>query len=97
MRAVFVDADETLAAVARRLLRPDDPRLKVESRPTVVVPAGQSTNVPVQVRAIGSGNVDIQVEVLRRAYVLARQAGADDGGARSDAGATPDPGDQAGG
>ncbi|MEY8654528.1 MerR family transcriptional regulator [Brachybacterium paraconglomeratum] len=38
-----------------------------------------------------------QVEVLRRAYVLARQAGADDGGARSDAGATPDPGDQAGG
>ncbi|MEN5073595.1 DUF6049 family protein [Isoptericola cucumis] len=61
---VLVRNDLPTDASVTVVLRPDDPRLKVESRPTVVVPAGQSTNVPVQVRAIGSGNVDIQVEVL---------------------------------
>ncbi|WP_344247896.1 DUF6049 family protein [Isoptericola hypogeus] len=55
-----LDVDATVTVV----LRPDDPRLKVETRPTVVIPAGQSSNVPVQVRAIGSGNVEIEVEVL---------------------------------
>lgn len=61
---VLVRNDLPTDASVTVVLRPDDPRLKVESRPTVVVPAGQSTTVPVQVRAIGSGNVDIQVEVL---------------------------------
>ncbi|MGW8564684.1 DUF6049 family protein [Isoptericola sp. NPDC055881] len=46
------------------VLRPDVSRLIVESRPTVVVPAGTSTNVHVPVRAIGSGDVELQVEVL---------------------------------
>ncbi|MFE7404881.1 DUF6049 family protein [Isoptericola sp. NPDC057559] len=46
------------------VLRPNVSRLVVESRPTVVVPAGTSMNVHVPVRAIGSGDVDLQVEVL---------------------------------
>ena len=46
------------------VLRPNVSRLIVESRPTVVVPAGTSVNVHVPVRAIGSGDVDLQVEVL---------------------------------
>ncbi|MCJ2126622.1 NAD(P)-dependent oxidoreductase [Methylobacterium sp. J-077] len=35
MRAVFVDASETLAAVARRLLRPDDPPFTINLRPDI--------------------------------------------------------------
>lgn len=35
MRAVFVDAKETLAAVARRLLRPDDPPFAIHADPGI--------------------------------------------------------------
>lgn len=35
MRAVFVDASETLAAVARRLLRPDDPAFAINLQPDI--------------------------------------------------------------
>ncbi|WP_071000658.1 NAD(P)-dependent oxidoreductase [Methylobacterium sp. C1] len=35
MRAVFVDASETLAAVARRLLRPDDPPFAIHADPGI--------------------------------------------------------------
>lgn len=35
MRAVFVDANETLAAVARRLLRPDDPPFAIHADPGI--------------------------------------------------------------
>lgn len=35
MRAVFVDASETLAAVARRLLRPDDPPFAINLQPDI--------------------------------------------------------------
>ncbi len=35
MRAVFVDASETLAAVARRLLRPDDPPFAIHEEPAI--------------------------------------------------------------
>jgi D-3-phosphoglycerate dehydrogenase / 2-oxoglutarate reductase len=35
MRAVFVDASETLAAVARRLLRPDDPPFAIHAEPAI--------------------------------------------------------------
>ena len=35
MRAVFVDASETLAAVARRLLRPDDPPFAIPAEPAL--------------------------------------------------------------
>ncbi|MCJ2073357.1 3-phosphoglycerate dehydrogenase [Methylobacterium sp. J-030] len=35
MRAVFVDASETLAAVARRLLRPDDPPFVIHDDPAI--------------------------------------------------------------
>ncbi|QGY05857.1 3-phosphoglycerate dehydrogenase [Methylobacterium mesophilicum SR1.6/6] len=35
MRAVFVDASETLAAVARRLLRPDDPPFAIHPDPAI--------------------------------------------------------------
>ncbi|GJE12120.1 MULTISPECIES: NAD(P)-dependent oxidoreductase [Methylobacterium] len=35
MRAVFVDASETLAAVARRLLRPDDPPVAIHENPGI--------------------------------------------------------------
>lgn len=45
-------------------LKPDDPRLIVETSPTVVVPAGQSRDAEVRVRAIGSGDVDLEVQVL---------------------------------
>ncbi|WP_407319917.1 DUF6049 family protein [Isoptericola halotolerans] len=45
-------------------LKPDDPRLIVETSPTVVVPAGESRDAEVRVRAIGSGDVDLEVQVL---------------------------------
>lgn len=35
MRAVFVDANATLAAVARRLLRPDDPPFAIHAEPAI--------------------------------------------------------------
>ncbi len=35
MRAVFVDANETLAAVAERLIRPDDPEIVINRDPAV--------------------------------------------------------------
>ncbi|WP_166844227.1 DUF6049 family protein [Isoptericola sp. BMS4] len=61
---VLVRNDLPTDATVTVVLRPDDPRLKIETRPTVVVPAGRSADVPVQVRAIGSGNVTITVEAL---------------------------------
>lgn len=61
---VRVRNDLPVDATVTVVLRPDDPRLVVERRPTVVVPAGRSIDVPVRVRAIGSGDVDIRVEVL---------------------------------
>jgi hypothetical protein len=45
-------------------LKPDDPRLIVETSPTVVVPAGESRDAEVRVRAIGSGDVGLDVQVL---------------------------------
>ncbi|NNU27160.1 DUF6049 family protein [Isoptericola sediminis] len=45
-------------------LRPDDPRLVVETVPEIVVPAGTSRDAQVRVRAIGSGDVTLAVEVL---------------------------------
>lgn len=38
MRAVFVDANETLAAVARRLRRPDDPPCAIHAEPAITPP-----------------------------------------------------------
>ncbi|SKC61257.1 DUF6049 family protein [Krasilnikoviella flava] len=61
---VTVSNELPVDATVTVVLRPDASRLVVESRPTVVVPAGTSTNVHVPVRAIGSGDVDLQVEVL---------------------------------
>ncbi|ANC32054.1 DUF6049 family protein [Isoptericola dokdonensis] len=45
-------------------LTPDDPRLVVETNPTIVVPAGTSRDAEIRVRAIGSGDVTLDVEVL---------------------------------
>jgi len=53
-----VDATVTVS------LTPSDPRVVVETSPTVVVPAGESRDAQVRVRAIGSGDVDLAVEVL---------------------------------
>ncbi|MEU2198622.1 DUF6049 family protein [Isoptericola sp. NPDC019482] len=61
---VTVSNDLPVDATVTVVLRPDASRLVVESRPTVVVPAGTATNVHVPVRAIGSGDVTVQVEVL---------------------------------
>jgi hypothetical protein len=61
---VRVRNDLPVDATVTVVLRPDDPRLVVETRPTVVVPAGRSVDVPVHVRAIGSGDIDVRVEVL---------------------------------
>jgi len=61
---VMVTNELPVDATVTVVLRPDASRLVVESRPTVVVPAGTSQNVHVPVRAIGSGDVDLQVEVL---------------------------------
>ncbi|MFB7797048.1 DUF6049 family protein [Isoptericola sp. NPDC056134] len=61
---VTVSNDLPVDATVTVVLRPDASRLVVESRPTVVVPAGTSSNVHVPVRAIGSGDVTVQVEVL---------------------------------
>ncbi|MGF0114756.1 DUF6049 family protein [Promicromonospora sp. Marseille-Q5078] len=61
---VLVTNELPVDATVTVVLRPDASRLVVGSRPTVVVPAGTSQNVHVPVRAIGSGDVDLQVEVL---------------------------------
>ncbi|WP_186004556.1 DUF6049 family protein [Isoptericola variabilis] len=61
---VRVRNDLPVDATVTVVLRPDDPRLVVEDRPTVVVPAESAVDVPVRVRAIGSGDVGIRVEVL---------------------------------
>ncbi|GAB6940091.1 DUF6049 family protein [Isoptericola variabilis] len=61
---VTVSNELPVDATVTVVLRPDASRLVVESRPTVVVPAGTSMNVHVPVRAIGSGDVNLQVEVL---------------------------------
>ncbi|MEL7977939.1 DUF6049 family protein [Isoptericola sp. F-RaC21] len=61
---VTVSNELPVDATVTVVLRPDASRLVVESRPTVVVPAGTSSNVHVPVRAIGSGDVGLQVEVL---------------------------------
>ncbi|MFE5307351.1 DUF6049 family protein [Isoptericola sp. NPDC056605] len=61
---VTVSNELPVDATVTVVLRPDASRLVVESRPTVVVPAGTSSNVHVPVRAIGSGDVNLQVEVL---------------------------------
>ena len=45
-------------------LRPDDPRLVVDERPTVTVGAGSEMRVPVPVRALASGDVDVEVQLL---------------------------------
>ncbi|NOV98731.1 DUF6049 family protein [Isoptericola halotolerans] len=45
-------------------LQPDDPRLVVETSPTIVVPAGESRDAEVRVRAIGSGDVNLAVQVI---------------------------------
>lgn len=46
------------------VLRPDDPRLKIEEQPVVTVRAGGEQEVAVPSKAIGSGNVDVRVELL---------------------------------
>ncbi|WP_402463770.1 DUF6049 family protein [Isoptericola aurantiacus] len=51
-------------------LTPSDPRVIVETDPTVVVPAGGSRDAQVRVRAIGSGDVDLDVELLAPSGVL---------------------------
>lgn len=61
---VTVSNELPVDATVTVVLRPNASRLVVEARPTVTVPAGTSTNVYVPVRAIGSGDVDVQVEVL---------------------------------
>ncbi len=43
------------------VLTDDDPRLKVMSTPTLTVPARSMNDVAVPVRAIGTGNVDVDV------------------------------------
>ncbi|QAY63983.1 hypothetical protein ET495_12930 [Xylanimonas allomyrinae] len=46
------------------VLRPDDARLIIESRPTIVVAAGTEARVNVPVSALASGDVDVQVQLL---------------------------------
>ncbi|WP_425955566.1 DUF6049 family protein [Xylanimonas sp. McL0601] len=53
-------ADATVTVV----LRPDDPRLVVDARPTQVVAAGGEARVNVPVRALASGNVVVEVQLL---------------------------------
>lgn len=55
-----LDTDVTVAVV----LQPEDGRLTVDSRPTTTIPAGASGEVRVPVRAIGSGDVDVEVRLL---------------------------------
>lgn len=61
---VRIRNDHSTDVTVTVVLRPDDPRLTVDEKPTVVVPAGQSADVPVHVRAIGSGDVKVAVDVL---------------------------------
>ncbi|WP_418275436.1 DUF6049 family protein [Isoptericola jiangsuensis] len=51
-------------------LSPDDPRLVVETAPTLVVPAGESRDAEVRVRAIGSGDVTLGIEVTAPSGVV---------------------------
>jgi hypothetical protein len=46
------------------VLRPDTPRLVVDSHPSAVVPANGQKRVLVPVHALGSGDVEVTVEVL---------------------------------
>ncbi|WP_265523705.1 DUF6049 family protein [Oerskovia flava] len=55
-----LDQDVTV----RVALLPDDPRLSILQQPQTTVPAGGEAQVDVPVRAIGSGNVTVDVEVL---------------------------------
>lgn len=61
---VRVRNDLPVDAVVAVVLRPDDLRLQVQSRPQVVIPAGTEKDVLVPVRALGAGVVDVNVEVL---------------------------------
>ena len=57
------------SATVTVVLRPDNPRLVVDSRPRAVVPAGGQTRVDVPVSALGSGDVKVRVDVLTTAGV----------------------------
>ncbi|MCK0116013.1 DUF6049 family protein [Isoptericola sp. S6320L] len=61
---VRVRNDLPVDATVTVTLKPDDPRLIVETSPTVVVPAGESRDAEVRVRAIGSGDANLEVNVL---------------------------------
>jgi hypothetical protein len=70
---VRIQNDHRTDVTVTVVLRPDDPRLIVDEQPTVVVPAGQSLDVPVRVRAIGSGDVEVAVDVLAPSGVSAAE------------------------
>lgn len=61
---VRVRNDLPVDATVTVTLQPDDPRIVVETSPTVVVPAGKSRDAEVRVRAIGSGDANLDVNVL---------------------------------
>lgn len=52
--------DATITVV----LRPDHPRLTVDTRSMETIPAGQEIDVQVPVRAIGSGDVEVTAQIL---------------------------------
>lgn len=61
---VRVRNDLPVDATVTVTLQPDDPRLIVETSPTVVIPAGESRDARVRVRAIASGDANLEVNVL---------------------------------
>ena len=61
---VRVRNDLPVDATVTVTLQPDDPRLIVETSPTVVIPAGESRDAQVRVRAIASGDANLEVNVL---------------------------------
>ncbi|PZR53149.1 hypothetical protein DNL40_09120 [Xylanimonas oleitrophica] len=61
---VVVRNDLPTDATVTVVLRPDDPRLVVDAWPTATVPANGAATVNVPVRAIASGDVEIEIQVL---------------------------------
>lgn len=64
--AIPIDISNTLTQPATVIvaLDPDDPRLVAESSVTVTVPAGSDASVSIPVKAIGSGDVTVNVQIL---------------------------------
>lgn len=61
---VTVRNDLPTDATVTVALRPDDPRLVVDERPTATIPASSEQRVQVPVRALASGDVSVEVRLL---------------------------------